>query len=52
MRRLLPLLTASIPVLFSPTLFAHSYYSVTSCDQLVDIYNKKTDHCTSILSII
>ncbi|CAH6781751.1 conserved exported hypothetical protein [Vibrio chagasii] len=41
MRRLLPLLTASIPVLFSPTLFAQSYYSVTSCDQLVDIYNEK-----------
>ena len=41
MRRLLPLLTAAIPVLFSPTLFAQSYYSVTNCDQLVDIYNEK-----------
>ena len=41
MRRLLPLLTASIPVLFSPTLFAQSYYSVASCDQLVNIYNEK-----------
>lgn len=41
MRRLLPLLTASISVLFSPTLFAQSYYSVASCDQLVNIYNEK-----------
>ncbi|PNQ53794.1 hypothetical protein C1141_19325, partial [Vibrio agarivorans] len=43
MQRILPLITFSITTAFPSTLFAQDYYAVTSCDQLVNIYNENNN---------